>query len=420
MRFLSLFAGVGGFDLGFERAGMTCAAQVEIYPQSRDVLRYHWPDVHRLPNVVIADANTLPAVDVVVGGFPCQDLSVAGKRAGLAGIRSGLFFEMTRICDELRPAFIVWENVPGLLIANKGRDFGIVLDELDRIGYCGAWTGLDSQHFGLAQRRRRIFGVFARADIGAGPCAEILSFAARLRGHHRAGKQARPEVAGTLGAGTPGSGWADDSERMTFLAEVAAFDERQVTSGENRSLVEPGRPVPTLHQRGSMSIAQVAPTLRSSNARTYTNDVANDPIVAFSSKDDGQGAANDLSPTLRAFGRENGGGQMAVAFEARYARNGRGAPDGIVPPLKAQSGGTGKGDGAPLVATHTVRRLTPTECERLQGFPDGWTAQGRNDAGEVYALADSHRYYQMGNAVSVPVAEWIGRRLLAVAKGLGI
>src|SRR5690606_10553137 len=109
-------------------------------------------------------------VDVICGGFPCQDLSIAGRRAGLAGARSGLFYEMTRITDELQPAFLCWENVVGLLSSRGGRDFLAVLMELERIGYSGCWTTLDAQFFGVAQRRRRVFGVFARRDIGAARC----------------------------------------------------------------------------------------------------------------------------------------------------------------------------------------------------------------------------------------------------------
>jgi DNA (cytosine-5)-methyltransferase 1 len=137
LTFGSLFAGIGGFDLGFERAGMECAWQVEIDPDAQRVLRRHWPDAKLLPDVTKAGRKNLPKVDVICGGFPCQDLSVAGKRAGIKGKRSGLFYHMARITRELKPAVLVWENVPGLLSSERGRCFLEVLAEMDRIGLDG-------------------------------------------------------------------------------------------------------------------------------------------------------------------------------------------------------------------------------------------------------------------------------------------
>lgn len=361
MKVISLFAGIGGFDLAFERAGCTVVAQVEVDPQCRQVLAEHWPHAARHDDVRSYHAQPGEA-DIVVGGFPCQDLSVAGKRAGFAGQRSSLFFEMVRIIHECRPAYVVWENVPGLLSANNGRDFASVLMALGAIGYHGAWTMLDAQFFAIAQRRQRIFGVFACGDSGAGRCAQILSLATRMSGHSRPGRPPGETVAYALAAGAGGSKFGSGRQGQDTLI---------------------ANPLGAHHGR---------------------QDVDNDTYV----------------------------------FESRYARNGRGAPDTIVPPLKAQSGGTGKGDGAPLVAfawkqgatpndrsspvraddyagailasrmdavNHPSgpRRLTPTECERLQGFPDGWTA----------SQSDSARYRMLGNAVAVPVVEWIARRVAA-------
>src|SRR3954468_9863595 len=113
--FGSLFAGIEGFGAGFEAAGMKCAWQVELEPDCRSVLARHFPDVDRFADVREVGRHNLKPVDIVCGGFPCQDLSVAGKRKGLEGERSGLFYEMVRVTDELRPSFLIWENVPGLL-----------------------------------------------------------------------------------------------------------------------------------------------------------------------------------------------------------------------------------------------------------------------------------------------------------------
>jgi DNA (cytosine-5)-methyltransferase 1 len=178
MRFVSLFAGVGGFDLGFERAGMTCVGQVEIDKHARKVLEKHWPNVPKHDDVITAkewanEQGLVGNVDVVCGGFPCQDLSVAGKRAGLAGERSGLFFDALSFATHVKAKTIILENVPGLLSSNNGRDFGTVLVELANAGYRNIeWRVLNSQFFGVPQRRRRVFIV---ASIGNGNFQPILT-----------------------------------------------------------------------------------------------------------------------------------------------------------------------------------------------------------------------------------------------------
>jgi DNA (cytosine-5)-methyltransferase 1 len=167
MKFGSLFAGVGGFDLGFEAAGMECCFQVEWDKHCQQVLAHHWPDVPRWSDVSDVNGAELPPVDVITFGSPCQDLSVAGKRAGLDGGRSNLFFEATRIIREMRdgtdgvfPRVAVWENVPGAFSSNEGHDFGSVLDGLAESGALGIeWAVLDARWFGVPQRRRRIFVV---------------------------------------------------------------------------------------------------------------------------------------------------------------------------------------------------------------------------------------------------------------------
>ncbi|HSH79848.1 MAG TPA: DNA (cytosine-5-)-methyltransferase, partial [Herpetosiphonaceae bacterium] len=215
---IGLFAGIGGFSLGFRQAGIKTVALVEIDKACQGLLARRFPDVPVLDDVRTAGRHNLPWANIVSFGFPCQDLSVAGKRAGLAGARSSLFFEAIRIVHELRPDYAVWENVPGLLTANNGRDFAAVLMALDKIGYSGAWTVLDAQFFGVAQRRQRVFGVFARRDIGAARCAEILALAARLPWNTAAGDQARQAVASTLGGSTQSGGF-----RTTDLDNSGAF-----------------------------------------------------------------------------------------------------------------------------------------------------------------------------------------------------
>lgn len=206
MTYVSLFAGVGGFDLGFDAAGFRCLAQVEIDRQCRSVLALRWPDVPRYDDVRSFGREQVPTCDIVVGGFPCQDLSVAGNRGGLEGKRSGLFYELARVCFELRPRFLVWENVGGLLSSDGGRDLARILRHLGDGGFFGAWRVLDARHFGVPQSRRRVFGVFARGRSGAERCAEVLAL--REGGTRRtpARRKAGKGVAATLTRGSGSAG----------------------------------------------------------------------------------------------------------------------------------------------------------------------------------------------------------------------
>ena len=181
LKAVSLFAGVGGFDLALERNGVEVVASVEIDKNARKVLAKQFPNSTILEDVKDVTGEQLfklgfDSNGIIVGGFPCQDLSVAGKRAGLAGDRSGLFFEIVRILEETKAKFFILENVPGLLSSNKGRDMGTIIGTLDDIGYSVAWRVLDAQYFGVPQRRRRIFIVGCLGDDWRTP-AEILSIA---------------------------------------------------------------------------------------------------------------------------------------------------------------------------------------------------------------------------------------------------
>lgn len=204
MKVGSLFSGVGGFDLGLERAGMRVLWQVEIDPQARAVLRKHWPDVDLHEDVRDVGRHNLEPVDLICGGFPCQDLSVAGRRAGLAGERSGLFYEFMRIVDELAPRWVLIENVPGLLSSNGGRDMGAVLGTLGELGYGYAYRVLDLQHFGVPQRRRRVFIV---GHLGGFCPPEILFEPESVPGHPAPGREAGEGVAGGVEIGAFGESW---------------------------------------------------------------------------------------------------------------------------------------------------------------------------------------------------------------------
>jgi len=210
--FVSLFSGVGGFDLGLERAGWRCVAQVEWDKQCQAVLAHHWPDVPRWSDVADVSGYELPPADVVAFGSPCQDLSVAGKRSGFTdGGRSNLFFEAIRIIKEMRdatgsvqPRFVVWENVVGALSSNQGDDFAAVINALAEVGAVDiGWRVLDARWFGVPQRRRRVFVV---ADL-AGRCAGSVSTEPEsVRWHPDPCGASGPSTAGGVGAGVADGG----------------------------------------------------------------------------------------------------------------------------------------------------------------------------------------------------------------------
>ena len=166
MRYISLFSGIGGFDLGFDRAGMTCVAQVENDPYCIGVLERHWPSVQRIKDVRDAGRDNLPAADLVCGGFPCQDVSITGERAGLDGKRSTLWSEFYRIICEIRPRWVVIENVVGLLSANGGEFFTKILRELSEAGYDAEWDTIPACAFGAPHTRERVFIIAYATALG--------------------------------------------------------------------------------------------------------------------------------------------------------------------------------------------------------------------------------------------------------------
>ena len=175
MKFVSLFAGVGGFDLGFERAGWECVGQVEIDKHARSVLDKHWPDVVKHDDVVTArewadECGLVGEVDVVCGGFPCQPFSVAGKRLGRDDLRGNLFWNALEFTLHVEAHTLVLENVPGLLTADQGRTFGEIISDLAQAGFAHVeWRVVDSQFFGVAQRRKRVFIVASSREFGGRP-----------------------------------------------------------------------------------------------------------------------------------------------------------------------------------------------------------------------------------------------------------
>ena len=203
---VSLFAGVGGFDLAMERQGVKVVASVEIDKKCQAILAKQFPnstifdDITEVKGSDLIGAGFEPSRGIITGGFPCQDVSVAGKRAGLAGNRSGLFWEAARVVEEAQAEYFVIENVPGLLSSNDGKDFGVVIGTMADLGYSVSWRLLDAQYFGVPQRRKRIF-IAGRRTAGTS-AGEILFKSNGLRGNSTQISGTREETTGRTASST--------------------------------------------------------------------------------------------------------------------------------------------------------------------------------------------------------------------------
>ncbi len=218
---VSLFAGVGGFDLAMQRQGVKVVASVEIDKKCNEVLAKHFPEATQFTDVTTVKGEDLinagfnPSKGIITGGFPCQDLSVAGKRAGLAGERSGLFWEIARIVEETQSEYAILENVPGLLSSNNGADFAVVLGTMADLGYSVAWRVLDAQYFGVPQRRKRVFIACRRASSGS--AGEILFKQQGVRRDLETSQPQRQDLAGSTARSFGQTGFAKYSPGVTTL-----------------------------------------------------------------------------------------------------------------------------------------------------------------------------------------------------------
>jgi DNA (cytosine-5)-methyltransferase 1 len=410
---------------------------VEIDPYRRQVLERHWPGVERHADITTTDPADLSPVDVLCGGFPCQDLSVAGTRAGLAGERSGLFFQFARFASVLRPRWILVENVPGLLSSNSGRDFLTVVDTLAKLGYGLQWRILDSQHFGVPQRRRR---VYIAGHLGGYCPPEILFEPESLSGDTSEGCEAGSEVAPalreradnssrdgqdvafTLKGGSGKRGWPVEFEAGLTWQDVAFALRRDpggTGQGHNTNYVA----ALAENQQGEVRLAKIASSLNSGGGKPGQGY----PAIAYAlngkegNRDYGE-SETFVANTVPTHPHDRGDGTD------NYVVNARQTPITGLPSLDTQGhshavavrtahtsangigiGGdqshTLDGTGSEAVGlTAGVRRLTPTECEALQSFPRDWTKLDDK-------TPDGKRYAALGDAVTVNVIEWIGRRM---------
>jgi DNA (cytosine-5)-methyltransferase 1 len=391
-------------DLGWEPQFFS-----EIDPFACAVEVHHFPNVPNLGDMTKVTDEPIKRfpVDLVVAGTPCQSFSVAGKRGGMADPRGNLALVFLGLLDRMRPRWMVWENVPGVLSSDGGRDFGVLLTGLAKCGYGFAYRILDAQYFGVPQRRRRVFVVGYLGDWRRA-CA-VLFERQSLSGNPPPGRETGKGVAGSLAARTRGGGGLGtdfDCYRGLITGSLCADSHPGGYSGQDAYT---GR--------------LIAHSLRSEAFDASEDGTGRGtPLVAFSSKNDG-GDAGGTAPTLRAMNHDashaNAGGQVAVLYNMYGGGKRSDRPEGglyvnaeeTTKTLETSGFDPALSQGGSVVHFPSgVRRLTPRECERLQGFPDDFTAipyRGK-------AAADGPRYRALGNSMAVPVLRWIGQRIQTV------
>jgi DNA (cytosine-5)-methyltransferase 1 len=372
----SICSGIEAATVAWHPLGWKPAFFSEIAPQPRRVLQHHYPEVPLHGDFTTINYGDYAPIDLLVGGTPCQSFSVAGLRGGMADARGNLALEYLRLADRLRPRWVLWENVPGVLSSNDGRDFGSFLGGLGDLGYGFAYRVLDAQFFGLAQRRKRVFVVGYLGDWRR--AAAVLFEPESLRGNPAPSRQARKDIAPTISARpTGGGGLGTDFDLDGGLIARLLNAHPSRSDGESETFV-------------------VAPTMRA-NGDAHSGFKNEDGLVmtlALRGRDGSpnlevrtDGLANAL---LTPNGGRGGIGCGAVAFSAHMSAQAK-KPRAVVHEM-------------------TVRRLMPIECERLQGFPDGYTLVPNKEAGNSM-MADGPRYKMLGNSMAVLVMRWIGKRI---------
>ena len=426
MRYVSLFSGIEAASVSWHPLGWEPIAfsEIEAFPSA--ILAARYPRVPNLGDITKIDwrvHSDCTTADLVVGGSPCQSFSIAGRREGLEGA-SGLMWEYVRAIRELRPRWLVWENVPGALSSSHGEDFACLLRALDGLGYGLAWRVLDAQYFGVAQRRRRVFLV---GSLGSTRACEVLFEPESLRWDHPTGRAKRQALAKTAGDSARGADadtgcltpW-DSQSRRVYDADgcYPTLDTREHSGGD-------GRAVAFLPNTGGKAggIAyehELSPTLKTEH---------NPAVLCASNRGPRSSIGEDVAPSLMASDDKNPNVVLCATDSGSYAAIGedlsptltahdaKSASYVFSPKNAATAGLSVSSDTSPTLSTTKqpavsgggmVRRLMPVECERLQGFPDSWTDvpyKGKDHA------PDSPRYKALGNSMAVPVMAWIGRRI---------
>ena len=387
MNYLSVCSGVEAASVAWKGLGWNPLGFSEIEKFPSEVLNHHYPNVPNLGDMTKYKEWNFgkESVDLVVGGTPCQSFSVAGLRKGMEDPRGNLALTFCAILDKFRPKWFVWENVPGVLSSNKGRDFGSFLGAVAELGYGASYRVLDAQNFGVPQRRRRVFVVGHLGDWK--PTAEVLFESESLQWHPKKSKKAREDSTGYIEGG------------------FGAYNQSDVGGTTKASGGVLGGGSETF-----IHVADKAPTLTSSAAgfsRPGNDSTADSQYIALAENTIGRqplngGNGNGFTEngpmyTLNATG-VHGVAHKPVAFDTYNT-----TVSDTNQTIKSPNGGVQESVGT--IFNHmAVRKLTPVECERLQGFPDNYTNIKEN-------CPDGHRYKAMGNSMAVPVMRWIGTRI---------
>lgn len=435
MKYVSLFSGIEAASVAWDGLGWEplCFAELDEFPSA--VLAERFPDVPNVGDVTKVNWKRYKGkCDLVVGGSPCQSFSVAGKREGLQG-ESGLMFEYIRAVREIRPRWFLWENVPGALSSEGGEAFRQLLSEMDKLGYGLAWRVLDAQFFGVAQRRRRVFLV---GHLGACPPVEVLLEPESLRGDYPSSREKRQELAAATGRCASSAGFK-------FHKGIGDAGCLNPEDNQSKRIFTPDSCAPTLSS-GNGEGMSIQPSVLCIQGSMIGRSDRNGPQGSGIEQD---GASFTLNCTDRngvlAFAQNTrdevrivGDGTLSGALAANPGMKQTTyicmADDNAKAAIDRDMCGSLKVGGAtPMVtqqrrsATHAlgtsterqsdvttgkvvVRRLTPKECERLQGFPDDWTKipyRGKTSDD----CPDGPRYKAIGNSMAVPVMKWIGERI---------
>jgi DNA (cytosine-5)-methyltransferase 1 len=381
MRYGSVCSGIEAASAAWAPLGWRASFFSEIEPFPRAVLTHRYPRVPLHGDFTTIESNQYEPIDILVGGTPCQSFSVAGLRGGLADDRGNLALEYLRLAQRTRPRWLVWENVPGVLSSNGGRDFGSILGGMVQLGYGIAYRVLDAQFFGVAQRRRRVFVVGYLGDWrrAAAVLFERHSLSGNPSPRHQAGERPAPTIAArTKGGGRLGTDFDCDGGlvSMRLTSHPGRYD------AESQTLI-----TGTLCNNGKAA------------GSATQQDAENGFLVpmAFAHQQGGNIGLHTSSDCALTLQRHQGQAVAGTICRDSFSGGAGGRPEGAAQGHFLQHG-------------NAVRRLTPRECERLQGFPDDYTLVPNRGK----PAADGPRYKALGNSMAVPVMRWIGERIAAV------
>ena len=371
MRFGSVCSGIEAASVAWHPLGWQTSWVSEIEPFPCSLLAHKYPKTHNFGDMTQFKEWPSDPIELLVGGTPCQSFSVAGLRKGLDDPRGNLMLTYLAIAERYAPRWIVWENVPGVLSSNGGRDFGTFLAALGQIGYGFAFRVLDAQYFGVAQRRRRVFVVGYLGDWRR--AAAVLFERESLSGHPAPSREKGQEVAACL---TTGVGQRYDPETETLPVTTSSLCAR---TGQSISVQDAsqGHLLPIAF--GAQNSANQGDSV--STLITPTLDKSKTPAICV-----------PLNTQLGLRGADT----------SNSSREGVGIGNDGDPSFTLQAA-----HSHAVISTSAVRRLTPRECERLQGFPDDYTLVPHRNK----PAADGPRYKALGNSMAVPVMRWIGERI---------